>query len=1033
MKQLLTLSIQKRWLMLALFLLLGFFGYYSWTRLSVEAYPDIADVTSQIVTQVPGLAAEEVEQQITIPLERSLNGLPGMHVMRSKSTFGLSIITMVFEDGVDDYWARQRIQERLSEVTLPYGAQPGLDPLTSPIGEVYRYIIESDNHSLRELTDLQNFVIIPRIKQVSGIADVTNFGGITTQFQVELDPHKLEQYGLSLSEVTETISKNNVSAGGSMLPRGDLSYVIRGIGLVKDLNDLGKIVVKTENGVPVFLNDVGTLKYGNLERKGILGYTDTKRNYSESVEGIVLLLRGQNPSQVLEGVHQAVDELNNETLPPGVRIHPFLDRTDLVKTTLNTVSHTLTEGIVLVIIVLIVFLGSWRGALLVAITIPLSLLFAFILMHFTNIPANLLSLGAIDFGIIVDGAIVMLETILKKREDNPEEELEEKSITKRVIEVAKPIFFSTIIIITAYLPLFAFERVEKKLFTPMAFTVGYALLGALAVALLLIPGLAYVIYRRPQKIYHNKWLEKISNAYGKRIEKIMQAPKKVILPVSAVLLTAGILSYTVGKDFLPELDEGSIWLQVQLPPGISLAKAKEMSDTLRARTLKHSEVTYMMVQAGRNDDGTDPWTASHFEVSVGIKPYKEWPSGKTKADLIKELAADYKDMPGFTVGFSQPMIDGVMDKISGAHSELVVKVYGDDFKETRRIAENILSTLDKIPGSADLAIDQEPPLPQLQIVADRDKIAQYGLNVSDVADLIEVALGGKAISQIFIGNKVYDISCRYTEDSRDTPDKIGNLMLTSASGAKIPLSQVAEVKLSTGESTITREMNKRHLTVKLNLRGRDLSSFLKEAQAKIEKDIKYDHEKYQIKWGGQFENQNRAYSRLAFIVPLALAIMFLLLYGAFGDFKQALVLMSIVPLALFGGMLALNVRGMSLNVSSVVGFIALFGVAIQNGVIMISHINDLRKKGHDLKFSVIKGARDRFRPVLMTATVAVIGLFPASMATGIGSDVQRPLATVIVYGLMFSTILTLYVLPAIYYMAERRFEKQNLKSDETPA
>ncbi|MCT3758445.1 efflux RND transporter permease subunit [Elizabethkingia anophelis] len=1028
MKQLLTLSIQKRWLMLALFLLLGFFGYYSWTKLSVEAYPDIADVTSQVVTQVPGLAAEEIEQQITIPLERSLNGLPGMHVMRSKSTFGLSIITMVFEDGVDDYWARQRIQERLSEVNLPYGAQPGLDPLTSPIGEVYRYIIESNNHSLRELTDLQNFVIIPRIKQVSGIADVTNFGGITTQFQIELDPHKLEQYGLSLSEVTETISKNNVSAGGSMLPRGDLSYVIRGIGLVKDLNDLGKIVVKTENGVPVFLNDVGTLKYGNLERKGILGYSDKKRNYSESVEGIVLLLRGQNPSQVLEGVHQAVDELNNETLPPGVRIHPFLDRTDLVKTTLNTVSHTLTEGIVLVIIVLIVFLGSWRGALLVAITIPLSLLFAFILMHFTNIPANLLSLGAIDFGIIVDGAIVMLETILKKREDDPEEELEEKSITKRVIEVAKPIFFSTIIIITAYLPLFAFERVEKKLFTPMAFTVGYALFGALAVALLLIPGLAYVIYRKPQKLYHNKWLEKISVVYGKRIEKIMHAPKKVILPVSIVLATAGVLSYTVGKDFLPELDEGSIWLQVQLPPGISLAKAKEMSDTLRARTLKHSEITYMMVQAGRNDDGTDPWTASHFEVSVGIKPYKEWPKGKTKADLIQELAKDYKDMPGFTVGFSQPMIDGVMDKISGAHSELVVKVYGDDFKETRRIAENVLSTLDKTPGSADLAIDQEPPLPQLQIIANRDKIAQYGLNVSDVADLIEVALGGKAISQIFIGNKVYDISCRYTEDSRDTPDKIGNLMLTSASGAKIPLSQVAEVKLSTGESTITREMNKRHLTVKLNLRGRDLSSFLKEAQTKIEKDIKYDHEKYHIKWGGQFENQNRAYSRLAFIVPLALAIMFLLLYGAFGDFKQALVLMSIVPLALFGGMLALNIRGMSLNVSSAVGFIALFGVAIQNGVIMISHINNLRKKGHELKDSVIKGARDRFRPVLMTATVAVIGLFPASMATGIGSDVQRPLATVIVYGLMFSTILTLFVLPAIYYMAEHRFgKKKNLK------
>lgn len=449
-----------------------------------------------------------------------------------------------------------------------------------------------------------------------------------------------------------------------------------------------------------------------------------------------------------------------------------------------------------------------------------------------------------------------------------------------------------------------------------------------------------------------------------------------------------------------------------------------MSDSLRLRTMKHSEVTYIMVQAGRNDDGTDPWTSSHFEVSIGIKPYKEWPSGKTKADLITELAEDYKDMPGFTVGFSQPMIDGVMDKISGAHSELVVKIYGDDFNGTRKIAENILSLLKDVPGSADLAIDQEPPLPQLQIIADRNKIAQYGLNVSDVTDLIETALGGKAVSQIFIGNKVYDISCRYMEDSRNTPEKIGNLMLASSSGAKIPLSQITTVKLSTGESTITREMNKRHLTVKLNLRGRDLTSFLNDAQASIEKNIKYDHEKYQIKWGGQFENKTRAYSRLAVIVPLALAIMFLLLYSAFGSFRQALVLMSIIPLALFGGMLALNFRGMSLNVSSAVGFIALFGVAIQNGVIMVSQINTLRKKGIDLRSAVIQGAKDRFRPVLMTASVAIIGLLPASLATGIGSDVQRPLATVIVYGLMFSTLLTLFALPAIYYLTEYRFEKK---------
>ncbi|MDM1396779.1 efflux RND transporter permease subunit [Myroides odoratimimus] len=1020
-KGIIDTAIHKRWLVAALFALLCIFGYYSWKQLSIEAYPDIADTTSQVVTQVPGLAAEEIELQITIPIERALNGMPGMHVMRSNSTFGLSMITIVFADGVDDYFARQRIQERLNDVELPYDATPELDPLTSPIGEVYRYIIEGDGYSLRELTDLQNFVIIPKLNQVPGVAEVTNFGGITTQFQIELDPHKLEQYGLSLSDVTETIEENNVNAGGSVLTRGDLGYVVRGIGLIKDLEDLGKIVVKAEDGIPVFLNDLGRLKYGNVERKGILGFTDRERDYSDSIEGIVLLLKHENPSVVLDKIHQYVDELNNGLLPEGVRIHTFLDRTDLVDTTLHTVSTTLIEGISLVVIVLIVFLGSWRGALLVAITIPVSLLFAFIMMHFTDIPANLLSLGAIDFGIIVDGAIVMMESILKKREDNPDEELKEKSIAQRTKEVAKPIFFATIIIITAYLPLFAFERVEKKLFTPMAFTVGYALIGALLVALILIPGLAYAVYRKPRKIYHNKWLEKLTNVYHNRIIKIVNKPKQVFVPLLVVLAITVGLTMKVGKDFLPPLDEGSIWLQVTLPPGISLEKSKEMSDTLRARTMKYDEVTYIMVQSGRNDDGTDPFTPSHFECSIGIKPYKEWPRGKTKDDLIEELAAEYESLPGFTVGFAQPMIDGVMDKISGAHSELVVKVYGEDFHETRRIANEVLGTLRTVDGAVDLAIDQEPPLPQLQIHANRDKIAQYGLNVSDVAELIEVAIGGKAISQIFIGNKVYDISARYTEESRNTPEKIANLMLTSSTGAKIPLSQVADVKTSTGESTITREMNRRHLTVKLNVRNRDLASLLKEAQQKIESNITYDHEKFHIEWGGQFENQNRAYSRLAVIVPLTLCLMFVLLYGAFGQFRQAGLLMIVVPLALFGGMLALNIRGMSLNVSSAVGFIALFGVAIQNGVIMISHINDLRRRGIALKEAVLTGAEERFRPVLMTATVAVLGLFPASLATGIGSDVQRPLATVIVYGLLFATVLTLFVLPALYYMVESKW------------
>lgn len=1003
-----------------LFALLGVVGYYCWTKLAIDAYPDIADVTVQVVTQVPGLAAEEIEQQISIPVERAMNGMPSLKVMRSKNTFGLSTIILVFEDGVDDYWARQRVQERLSDVELPYGAVPGLNPLTSPTGEIFRYVVESKNHDLREITDLHKWVIIPRLKQVTGVADVSNYGGITTQFQIEIDPAKIDQYHISLAEITEKIEKNNLSAGGSMLSHGNLSYVIRGIGLVKGLEDLGNIVVKTENGVPVYLNDIGTLKHGSLERKGVLGYTDAERDYSDGVEGIVQMLRHQNPSEVLEGIKSAVEELNSEILPKGVSIHPFMDRTDLVNTTLHTVSRTLIEGMVLVLLVLILFLGSWRGAVLVVVTIPFSLLIAFILMKITDIPANLLSLGAIDFGIIVDGAIVMMETILKKRESAPNEELTKEGVIKRAAEVAKPIFFSTLIIITAYMPLFAFEHIERKMFTPMAYTVGYALLGALAVALLLIPGLAFIAYRMPRKSFKNRWLERLTNKYHDQISRLMERPRKIIAPLIVILTGAFILSFSVGKDFLPPLDEGSIWIQVQLPPGISIDKSKELGAELRTELKKFDEVSYVMTQVGRDDEGAEAFSLSHIECGVGLKPYNTWESGRTKAELIEAMDAKLKNIPGLEIGFSQPIIDMVMDQIAGSHSDLAIKIYGDDLIETRHIAEQLATTLKTVPGAVDVAVDQEPPLPQLQIIADRESIAQYGLNVYDVTELIELAIGGKSISQIFIGSKSYDVICRYNENYRNTPEKIGSLMLTTESGIKIPLSQVAQIKMTTGASTITREMNQRHLTVKVNLRGVDLTSFLNEANKAIDNDIKYDHERVHIKWAGQFENQHRAYSRLAIVVPLTLAVMLLLLIIATGKFRQGATLMSVVPLALFGGMLALNVRGMTLNVSSAVGFIALFGVAIQNGVIMISHINTLRKKeGSDLKEAVIEGAKHRFRPILMTASVAVLGLLPASLSTGIGSDVQRPLATVIVYGLLFATIITLYILPALYYMVEK--------------
>ena len=1030
MEKFTKLILKRRWLIATAFILLSAFGIYGWQQLSLDAYPDIADTTVQVVTQVPGLAAEEVEQQITIPLERALNGMPALEMMRSTNTFGISTIMLVFQDGTEDYWARQRVRECIDGVDLPYDAAPELNPLTSPTGEVFRYILKSDNHSLRELTDINKWTVIPRLTQISGVADVSNYGGITTQYQLEIDPDKLAKYDISLADVEESIDQNNSNAGGSTLTRGDQSFVVRAEGLITDLEDMKNIVVKNVGGTPIFLSDLGTLKYGNLERKGILGFLDDQEDYTDGVEGIIQILRYNNPSEVLENVHKAVEELNDEALPKGVKIYPFLDRTNLVNATLNTVSHTLFFGMILVIVVLLAFLGSPRSALLVAITIPISLLIAFILMHLTDIPANLLSLGAIDFGILVDGAIVMTETILKKREDHPEEPLDKKDTVKRVMQVAKPIFFSTLIIITAYMPLFAFERIEKKMFTPMAFTVGYALAGALLVALVLIPGMAYAVYRKPQKVFHNKYVENLTVRFRALTEHLLERPHIVRNTIAGILSAVVLLVIFVGKDFLPTLDEGGIWIQVQTPPGLSLERSAKMADSLRYTLKKFPEVTYVMTQVGRDDEGTEAFSPSHIECGVGLKPYSEWKSGKTKEDLVEEMSAALAQMPGYKVGFSQPIIDMVMDQMAGSHSDLAIKVYGENLDKTREIANQVVNLVSTIEGAADVVIDQEPPLPQLKITTDRDKIAHYGLNVADVADLIEVAIGGKAVSQVFIGSKVYDVTCRYIESSRDTPEHIGNLMLTSSSGAMIPLSAVAKIETSLGASSIMREMGKRYLTVRLNLRGRDLTSFLNEAQGRIAEEIVYDHTENQIRWDGQFANQNRAYKRLAIIIPFVLLFMFLLLFGAFGDFRQAGLLIAMLPLALLGGLLALMVRDMTFNISSAVGFIALFGLTIQNGVIMISHINDLRQSGMALKDAVISGAAHRLRPVLMTATVAILGLMPASLASGIGSDVQRPLATVIVYGLLFSTIITLFILPTLYYKLEQHMENKKQSEDE---
>ena len=1021
-ERLVSFCLHRRWLVLTVVLGLAFFGMYAWGQLAVEAYPDIADVTTQVITQYPGHAAEEVEQQVTIPLERELSGLPGLQVMRSKSTFGLSLIVIVFRDGVESYWARQRILERISTVELPEGVTAGIDSLTSPTGEIFRYTLESNLRDARALKELHEWVVKPKLKQVFGVADVSSFGGETSQFEVLLDPLKLTEYHLSLRQVIEAIRANNANAGGSILVHGQQSFVVRGLGSVKQPEELGAIVVTQKGGVPVLVRDLGRVQMGVLERVGVAGKDDN----DDSVQGFTLLLKGENPSRVLADIHRMVDTLNNRILPPDVKIVPYLDRSWLVDETIHTVSHTLLEGMGLVLLVLLLFLGSVRGALLVALTIPFSLLFAFVLMHLTNIPANLLSLGAIDFGIIVDSAIVLMEVVLRRHEENPDSPLTESAARAAALEVARPKFFATLIVIAAYLPLFAFERVEKKLFTPMAFTVGYALLGGLLFALMAIPALAFLAYRRPGKSWHNPVFEWLRGRYDKLLLRVIAHPWRALLIGTVAAALGVVLGLTVGREFLPYLDEGSLWLQVQLPPGISLPKATVMAREIRQAVREFPEVSYVVTQLGRTDEGTDPWTPSHIEAPIGLKPYREW--GGDKQALIHRMEARLRQIPGLTVGFSQPIIDMVNDKIAGAHSELVVKIYGDDFAETRRIAEGVAAVVSQVRGAADVGIDQEPPLPQVQIKVDRLTAARFGVNVGDVAELIESGIGGKPVSKAFLGDRVYDIAVRYEPSSRANPELLGGLTLLSSTGARIPLAQVAEIKMGSGESTITREMNRRHLTVKLDLRGRDLASFLAEAQQRIAEQVHYDHGHYEIGWGGQFENQQRAQGRLLVIVPAALGVIFLLLFASFGVARHAGIILLTVPLALVGGLAALHLRGMTLNVSSAVGFIALFGVAVQYGVIMVSNINRWRADGHPLEEAVRRGARERLRPVLMTAMVATLGLLPASLAHSIGSDVQRPLATVIVGGLITATVLTLGVLPAAYYVMERRFHPNSPES-----
>ena len=1019
---------QKRSLCFVVAILVALFGWYSWTQLSIEAYPELSAVTAQVTTQVPGLAAEEIEQQITTPLERVLAGTPGLVHMRSSSTFGLSLITLVFKDGSRDYWERQRVMERIAQAQLPPGITPSLDPVSGPAGEIYRYTLESDTKNLMQLSELQTWTVIPALESVPGVANVDNFGGFTKEFQIELDPSSLLRYGVSVNQVTEAISANTANAGGGRITRGEQSYIVRGIGMVHSLKGLGDIVVAQSHGVPVLVRDLGRLRYGHQVREGILG----KNNNPDTIEGIVDLLKYQNPSKVLVALHAKVDQLNRRLAPQGVRIVPYLDRDDLVRATTDKVFHTVMEGVGLVCLVLILFLGSPRAALVTATVIPLSLLTVFILMHLTGMSVNLFSIGAIDFGVIVDGAIVVTEAILLRREARPSEELAVSDVMAATAQVGKPIFFATLIIVTAYLPLFAFEHAEGKLFRPMAFTVGYALLAALLSTITLIPGLAYLALRKPRKPFHNKPLERLHAGFKSSLGKLLRHVRFAYLAAGLALVAVIALGATLGRAFLPSLDEGSLWLQVQMPSGLSLDQASAMAGDLRHVVRSFPEVSYVVTQLGRNDTGTDPWTPSHIEVAVGLKPYRSWPDGEDKAAFVRRFQARLdRELPGMSIGISQPISDGEDDMVSGAHSALVLYVFGDDFKQMRKLGGQIVDTLKTIPGT-EAAIFQEPPIPQLVIKADRDAAARYGINVSDISNLIQTAIGGAPITQVYVGDRIYNVTARVANSVANNVEAIGQLPLTSSTGAQIPLSLVAHIGYRTGEGTIAHEGGKRELTITVENRQLALSSLVSQAKVLIAHRVHYDPQAYRLQWAGTFQEAERAQARLLVVLGMVMAIMAVLLFAEFGKLRQSLLVLGVVPLATLGGLIALHVRGETLNIATAVGFIALFGVAVQNGIIMVANINRLRAQGMPLALAVAEGAAERFRPVLMTATVATMGMLPAALATGVGTDVQRGLATVVVGGLAIATLLTLYLLPALYFAMERRVERRHPPRASSP-
>jgi cobalt-zinc-cadmium resistance protein CzcA len=1017
-------ALRQRFLVLMVTALMVIAGAWSFRQMPVDAYPDLSPPMVELVTQWPGHAAEEVERLTTLPLELAMNGTPHLRVMRSISLYGLSDVKLTFDEGVDSYFARQLVFERMSDATLPQGVTPSMAPLFSPSGLVYRYVIESPDRSPQELHTFEDWIIERAYRSVPGVADDSGFGGPTMEYHVLLDPARLYNFHIPIVQVLNALQANNANTGGGFYTQGGQFYYVRGLGLVKSTEDIGEIVVASNNGAPVRIKDIGRVDIGHAPRLGIFGFQDKDKNNDDAVEGVILMRRGEQTQNVLEAVERKTEEINKTMLPRDVRIRPYYDRSDLVRVTTDTVEGNLLRGMIFVLIVLIFFLVSVRAAVITALTIPLSLLFAFIFLHLTGEAANLLSIGAIDFGIIIDGTIVMVENIYRELSERHGRDYELHEVLLHAArDVDRPIFYSVAVIIAGYLPIYALSGPAGKLFHPMADTMAFALIGALLITLTLVPVLASYWFRSGVKEKENRIFNWIRDSYAGRLEWCLDHPKTTILATVLIFGSTLLLIPYIGGEFLPHLDEGALWVRATMPYTIAFEDAAKFAPEIRNILNQYPMVTVVGSELGRPDDGTDPTGFFNCEFYIGLKPYndKAWnqTSVHNKAELEKDIQHKLEAFPGVIFNYTQPAEDAVDEALTGLKSALAVKIFGPDLEVLEKKGLEIRNVLAHTDGFKELTVVRELGQPSLIIDADRQKIARYGINVADVEAVVQAAVGGQAATQVIQGEKLFDLIVRMEPQYRSNAREIGNLLVPAPAGQQIPLAELATIKQASGASFIYRENNSRYIGIQFSVEGRDLEGIVRRGQAGVGKNVRLP-EGYRLDWGGEYSELLEAKSQLYIIGPLAVFLIFMILFALYGNLKFPIsIALGVVITEPVGALIALKLTHTPLSVSSFLGLLALLGVSVQTAVILVSYINKLRLEGRTIREATREAALLRLRPIMMTALVACLGLLPAAMSTGVGSDTQKPFAIVVVAGLISRLVLGFFVNPVLYEVMAR--------------